>query len=258
MERFQYGHGFKRSRLYSSPATFRAVLWKRIRQEVGSGVPVDWRRVGAEKWRTSANAYAAARQIVKAARELKPAAVFEVRHTATDEQKRLRIHKHVADPPAITNIPKVALLTRPTRRTLRYHAEIEVAIIGVRNLGIYVPRPLRDDTPPGWTVGDPWPDDAYASEHAWAAAKDCGVDNATGTGYATEPARIAPVLEKVTNYTLANFARLRVVDHIHDHVRWRRRPNGTPMLERYGGSDPHETHTHTAFADHGGAKPPWL
>lgn len=256
MEQFQVGHGWERSRLYSSAVNIRLTLRRRIAKEAPRGT-VEWRRQGTEKWRSSANPLAAALAIVKAARELKGHSIFEVRGTGKDGP-RLALHRYTAEPPSPGTLPKAAMLLAATRRTVRFHEEIHLAVPGARPLGLYVPRPLRDDTPPTWRTGMPWPRNAYASEHAWAAADDCGVDNAAGDGYAVEPLRIGPVLEDVTSYTLTNYTRLGVVDHIHNRVRWRRRPDGTPMLERYGGSDPHDTHTHTAFGDHGGSKPPWL
>jgi len=257
MDRFQFGHGWERTRLFTNVEKVRSGLWQRIVAELGAGVEVQWRRVGTQTWLRSRTPAAAAADILTRAKALKGAVRIEVRYTA-EPGGRLVLHKYVADPPSPGAIPAAALATTGTKRTLRFHSEIHLAVPAARPLGLYNPRPIKSDIPKGWETGDPWPSGAYASEHAHACADDCGVDNLAGTAFSTDPARLDAMLDDVTAYTLANFIRLGVVEHIYEGSKWIPGPNGSPVKTRYGGSDAHETHTHTAFADHDGAKPAWL
>ncbi len=141
---------------------------------------------------------------------------------------------------------------------LAFHGELALVFPEYKTLGGYVPRPIKDQIPPGWVVGDPWPmfegKLAFASEHAWGDAVDAGKSDGAG-GFDQGPS-LRPLLVRITDYTLANRARIKLVDHIFDrhsfHVR-----NGFQETD-FTGSDPHDTHTHSAFGEHDGEKPPWL
>ena len=256
-DRFQFGHGSERSRLFTTTANVRRAFTTSIGEELGTDVPVEWRKVGAQGWRSSANAEAAAAAIVDRAKAQKTAVEIEVRKTGKEGPK-LVLHKYVDEPRDPGAIPEVALASEGTKRCLRFHEEISLVVPEERSLGLYNPRPIKDDIPPGWSTGDPWPNGVYASEHAHAAARDCGVDNAAGTDYEThDQARLDLYLDKITQYVLANFTRLGVVEHIYESQKWVPSDAG-PVAQPYGGSDKHETHTHTAFSNHGGAKPDWL
>jgi hypothetical protein len=252
VDRYQIAHGWTRSRLYTSESRVVEILAAAIRADVGRHTTVRWRREGVEDWTTSPNATRAAHDIVDDLGPRTRAQVVQVRGGPT-------LWKYVAEPPAPGYVPAAALETAATRRTLRFHTELHLAVPLARPLGLYVARPLRSDIPAGWEVGDPWPAGAYASEHPWAAADDAGGDNTAGTGYAAAGERLTKILTDVTAFTLANYERLGVRDHIFDGRRWRRSDTGpAPKPVAYHGDDPHDTHTHTAFADHGGRKPPWL
>lgn len=249
--RYQVGHGLERTGLLRVGGARRR-LRRAIRREVKAR-PIVWRELGPkpEDRREAPNPRKAARAIV-----------------AYAEDRRGRLEVGVVGGPTLFrlegDVPAVALPPLPwrlapgVRRTVRYHTEAMLVIPELRPLGLYVPRPLRDDTPDGWQVGDPWPRGAYASEHAHATADDFGVDRPDGRGYSSDPDRLAAFLGSLTRYVLANFRRLKVRDHIYDHNRWRPSSSGEPMRSAYTGSDDHETHTHTAFDDNGGRKPPWL
>jgi hypothetical protein len=256
-DRFQFGHGWERSRLFTNPANVRQALATAIGEELGVDVPVEWRRVGARRWRSSATADAAATAIVDRSQEQKTAIEIEVRKTGMEGPK-LVLRKYVDEPRDPGAIPEVAQASEGTKRCLRYHEEISLAVPEERFLGLYVPRPIKDDIPQGWETGDPWPQGAFASEHAHAAARDCGVDNAAGTDFEkNDQARLDLYLDKITQYVLANYQRLGVVEHIYESKKWV--PSGAgPVAQPYNGSDRHETHTHTAFSNHDGAKPAWL
>jgi len=257
VDRFQIGHGFTRTPLLRPGAKLREALVGALRRDVGAGVQIEWRVDGADRWRVSPNAVAAAEEMIAFARERERPLVLEVAGSLVDAT-RLKIHKYVAEPTPVPALPKLALVTAGTRATIRFNNEISLAIPEERTLGLYNPRPLKDDIPPGWEPGDKWPAGAYASEHAWAAARDAGGDNEAGTGYEPAGPRLAWILGEVHRYTLANYERLGVVDHIYNGRRYRRTPGGAYVSSAYTGSDRHTTHTHTAFADHGGDKPTWL
>jgi hypothetical protein len=143
------------------------------------------------------------------------------------------------------------------RATLAFHRELSLAFPGYKTLGAYAPRPLKDQTPDGWKRGDPWPmfqgELASASEHAWGDGIDAG--KAGEGGFDTGPS-LKPLLQSITDYTRANRGRLGVVDHIFDGFRFHERDGFA--RKPYTGKDQHTTHTHTAFGEHHGEKPPWL
>ena len=85
-------------------------------------------------------------------------------------------------------------------------------------------------------------------------AVDAGKSNAQG-GFDQGPT-LRPLLQKITDYTLANRRRLGLVHHIFDHHQYHARNDFRE--DEYTGSDAHETHTHSAFGEHSGKKPPWL
>lgn len=246
-DRFQIGRGWVRSGLMGGGAKLHEALWKAIRNELGAHVEVKWRVAGSDRIRSSRDPLNAANDLVAFARERDRAVVLEVLGSGGGRgpAKWIRLHKFTAEPTSVT-IPAIALATTATRRTVRFNDEISLAIPGERTLGLYVPRPLRDD-----------PD--YWSEHAYAAARDAGADNAARTSWSSDPIVLSSVLGDVTRYTLANYRRLAVRDHIFNGRRWRRADTGdAPASTAYTGADRHNTHTHTAFADHDGRKPPWL
>lgn len=141
---------------------------------------------------------------------------------------------------------------------LAFHEELSFVFPDYKTLGGYVPRPIKDEIPPGWQTGDPWPrfDDkpAFASEHAWGDADDAGRSDGHG-GFDQGPA-LKPLLGRITDYTLANRQRLKLFHHIFDGHQFRKQDNFE--MKPYTGSDPHDTHTHSAFDEHDGLKPPWL
>lgn len=258
-DRYQLGHGWSRSALMRPGAGLRDALWHSIQRDVGEHVEIRWRVEGREDWRSSANALKAAGDILALARS-RGAVVLEVAESGggVGPAKWLRLHKYTAEPTPAGSIPAIALASAGTRRTIRFSDEISLAIPDERTLGLYNPRPLKSDIPSGWSTGDRWPAGAYASEHAWAAARNAGVDTPDHAGYSSDPARLAKVLGDVTRYVLANYRRLGAVDHIFNGRRYRRSSSGLYAPSSYTGEDHHTTHTHTAFADHGGRKPPWL
>jgi hypothetical protein len=141
---------------------------------------------------------------------------------------------------------------------LEFHEELSFVLPDYKTLGGYVPRPIKDQIPPGWETGDPWPmfegGPAFASEHAWGDADDSARSNGHG-GFDQGPA-LKPLLGRITEYTLANRARLKLVHHIFDGHQFRKSDDFEKTV--YTGSDPHDTHTHSAFGEHDGRKPPWL
>lgn len=141
---------------------------------------------------------------------------------------------------------------------LGFHEELSFVFPDYKTLGGYVPRPIKDQIPDGWETGDPWPDfgggPAFASEHAWGDADDAGKSNGHG-GFDQGPS-LKPLLNRITDYTLANRERLKLVHHIFDRHQFRKRDDFERVV--YTGSDPHDTHTHSAFGEHDGDKPPWL
>lgn len=179
-----------------------------------------------------AGAWAMARAMLAAAKEAKPT----IWHTTVRVQLAVRsgeVREMV--------VPAAAAKTAATKATLAFHEEVSLVFGGAKTLGVFVPRVVAGTS--SW------------SEHAWAAAEDWGV--AKGDGYETNPTRIALVLDDVHLYVLANSERLGVERHIYDgHVWWAN--EGRLDRDRYLGSDQHDTHTHTQFADHGGRKPPWV
>ena len=246
--RYQVGRGWTRTGLMGAGARLEEALWTAIRNAVGAHNETRWRRAGSEKVTIAKDPLAAARGMIEFAKQRGGALVLEVLDSGggRGEGQWIRLHKFTADPPSTSSIPLVARATTATRRTIRFHDELNLAIPGARNLGLYVPRPLKSDP-------------SYWSEHAYAAADDKGADNRDGSGFSSDPAVLAAVLGDITRYTLANYRRLAVRDHIFNGRRWRRSDTGpAPASEPYGGSDRHNTHTHTAFADHDGRRPAWL
>lgn len=200
----------------------------------------------------------AAVQMVQAAKHREHAARFR---TVADDPRHESVHLYrlIGEVADLTGpIPNAARRTTATKRTLAYHLEISLVYPTYKTLGLYVPRPLKADEPPGWDTGDPWPAGSYASEHAWAAADDAGKE-APGGGYDSGPDLFA-LLSQITRYVRANWDRLKVDEHIFNGRKYEALAHpGTPYREGpYTGSDHHDTHTHTQFADHGGRKPPWL
>jgi hypothetical protein len=242
-DRFQIGHGFARTPLLRPGAKLRTALERALRRDVGVGEEIHWRIAGADKWRVSRSAEHGAAEMIAFARDRDRALVLVVADTGAN---RLALHKYVADPPSPGAIPAIALATAATRRTIRFHNEIALAVPQERPLGLYVPRPLKI------------PGSEYWSEHAYAAARDCGGDNAAGNGYEPAGPRLTAILDDVHAYVLANYRRLEVVDHIYSGRRWRRNADGSPRVETYTGTDRHTTHTHTAFGDHDGIRPTWI
>jgi hypothetical protein len=233
--RFQTGKGLRWS-APEGPFFARGRLRRTIRRQVSTR-PIRWRLAGWKDWRQARWPWLAAARIVRHAKGVSGRVAYQV-------QGGPRLRRLEGQVPDAGYIPWAAKLTLGTRRTVAFFAEIHLVFPKLRNLGIYNPRTLRYDS-------------SYWSEHAWAAAADCGVDNQEGTGFATDPNRIALNLEALTRYVLANFSRLGVAQHIYNSQQYL--ASGTGYVKRpYTASDPHETHTHTAFANHDGAKPPWI
>lgn len=141
-------------------------------------------------------------------------------------------------------VPPPAGATTATKQTIAYGQEMTLVFPEWKSLGLYV---NKTSTSGGKTV---W------YEHPWASAQDAGVLDADGEGFETHEPERTFFLEQFHRYTMSNASRLGVVDHIYNGRRWRSRTGYKP--EAYSGSDDHSTHTHTAFADHGGVKPPWV
>ena len=246
--RYQVGRGWKRSGLMGAGARLEEALWTAIRNAVGAHNETRWRVAGADKVTIAPDPLRAARGMIEFARDRDRALVLEVLGSGggAGEKQWIRLHKYTAEPTSEGAIPLVARATVETRRTITFNDEISLAVPRERTLGLYVPRPLKFDP-------------SYWSEHAYAAARDAGADNGKGDGFSSDPAVLALVLGDVTRYTLANYRRLGVRDHIYNGRRWRRNDVGpAPASEPYTGSDRHNTHTHTAFADHDGRRPSWL
>lgn len=230
----------------------RRKLRRVLRQSDDVAEPVRWHRRG-DGWQTSETYRSAARAIVADAAKRKGRTDYDI---AKKAHFRLLVGL-----PTFPPVPDQAAKTAATRATLAFHEEMQLVFPDWKGLGLYVARPLKDDMPSGWQIGDPWPANAYASEHAWAAADDTGMkDNADPGRYETDPARLYVFLHTVTEYILANYRRLAVNEHIFDGRAYRAAPSTHRgyLGVTYSGSDLHKTHTHTQFADHDGAKPPWL
>lgn len=238
--------------LYVAGWQARRKLRRILRESPDVAEPVRW-RIRGESWQSSDTYRTAARAIVADAAERKARTDYDI---AKGAHFRLLVGLPVVPP-----VPDQAAKTPATRATLAFHEEMQLVFPDWKTLGLYVARPLKDDMPPGWSIGDPWPPGAYASEHAWAAADDTGMkDNADPGRYETDPARLYMFLHNVTEYVLANFTRLEVNEHIFDGRSYRTAPSTHRgyLSVAYTGSDTHKTHTHTQFADHDGAKPPWV
>jgi hypothetical protein len=141
---------------------------------------------------------------------------------------------------------------------LEFHEELSFVFPDYKTLGGYVPRPIKDQIPPGWENRRPVAPvrrgPAFASEHAWGDADDAARSNGHA-GFDQGPS-LKPLLGRITEYTLANRGRLKLVHHIIDGHQFRRSDDFEKTV--YTGSDPHDTHTHSAFGEHDGRKPPWL
>jgi hypothetical protein len=224
------------SKLYPGGWGARRALGKAIRKSVGVGKPVKWWREDGAKVQAR-NPRGAAKAIVI---DAKTRQMTNTYHTSASVPFRVLI----GNPPNLAiGIPSAALPTQATKLTLAAAQEVALVFPDYKSLGLYVPKTLTDDH-------------SYYSEHAWAAAFDVGMDNGHGA-YETNPVKLTPFLASVSAYLGANFARLRINEYIYDRVA--REASGPSFVERpYTGSDPHQTHIHAQFADHGGVKPPWL
>lgn len=239
LRRFQTAHEgtAKTSQLYKAPWMAQLALRSELRHYRDRN-PIKWKRDGTG-WQEARGPFRAARQILRDASKQKAATVYKT-------SVGVLFYLRVAAVETPTNIPAAALKTKATKLTLRFHTEMQLVFVNWKDLGLYVPRTLKD---PGST---------YWSEHAWAAANDTAMKDEKNPGaYETDPARLFPFLQTVTDYVLANFTRLGVNEHIFNKTAHKATPSGSTAVP-YTGSDPHQTHTHTQFADHGGHKPPWL
>lgn len=257
MRRFQLDYGnHRRSKLYGQ--TLRA------RRAIVEALPrgaCRWRVADQERWNSARTRRAAARAVLHDARGRERTTEYRIRSTA--DADALGVWLLVGAPAVPTGIPTAALGTRATKLTLRYTQEIQLVFPDWKTLGLYVPRPLKDQIPAGWSTGDRWPmfegKPAYASEHAWAAANNTGMRDDRNPGqWETDPARLSPFLAEVAEYQKANFARLRIVEFIWNGHAYRRNADAGFTVRVYTGSDQHTTHVHTQFADHEGHVPPWL
>lgn len=254
MKRYQIGNSKDavRSKLYGRRAGVAITLARTIRAANGRG-QTRW-QVGDGKVQTSNTVVGAvAGMLVAAGKATERARIRTLPRKTT--QASVHLWALFGEPQTLPPAPAAAYKAngRAIRRTIAYHEELTLVFPEYKTLGAYVPRPIKAEIPSGWSTGMPWPKGAYASEHAWAGANDAGKSNDHG-GYDQGP-MLAPLLASITEHTLANRDRLGVVDHIYLRHRWHA-PDFAEVA--YTGSDPHDTHTHTAFGEHHGEQPPWL
>ncbi len=256
MKRYQIGADgtLERSKLYAQADKVTDDLVSAIRRANGRG-ETSWREDDGSVQMFPTVALAVRSMLAAAGRGTR---ARQFRTVATKNDPAVYLHVLSGSPANLgASIPPAALGANgpAIRRTLAFHEELSLVFEDYKSLGLYAPRPIRAETPQGWDQGDPWPAGAYASEHAWACADDAGKGKGKPSGgYDTGPT-LKPSLAKITTYVLANRQRLGMVDHIFDRHRWQA---PTYRREAYTGSDPHDTHTHSAFGDHDGRKPPWL
>lgn len=195
--------------------------------------PVLWKKAGTQRWRESKGAYYASGAILAAAAAHVNDVSFRTREGA-------KLRTLTTETPPVPSVPALARATTGYRRAARFWTEMHLVFPEIKSLGLYVPRTLKDGS-------------GYYSEHAWAAAQDWGMSNGKG-GYITDISKLKPFLAMVNRYIVANFDRIGVDKTIFDGRQW----YGEHKVLPYTGSDSHDTHTHTQFANHGGKKPPWL
>ena len=260
MERYQIGRSDtdRRSRLFRPTRNLVQALSQEITEVHGSG-EVRY-KVGSAARKSAASAKAAAQEMVEAASRIHK--TTKIRTVPVGDGPSVHLWVLVGE---IQNIARIAIPPdarkvngRAIAATQRFNEELSLVFPAYKTLGGYAPRPLKDQMPDGWNFGDRWPmfqgRPASASEHAWGNGVDVGKAG-PGGGFDQGPA-LKPLLQSVTDYILVNRERLGVVDHIFDGFRFHQRDGfrKTP----YTGKDKHTTHTHTAFGEHNGTKPPWL
>lgn len=260
MERYQIARSDtdRRSRLFRKPSPLIPELARAIAGVHGSGA-VQF-KVGNAAREAAASPRLAARAMAEAAASIETRTMIRTVPEGDGISVQLLVLVGEVQDIARTPIPAKARSVNGTaiRATMLFNEELSLVFPQYKTLGGYVPRPLKDQMPEGWAFGDPWPmfqgKPASASEHAWANSLDVGKAG-PGGGF-DQGSTLKPLLQSVTNYTLANRERLGIVDHIFDGSRFHER-DGFRKTE-YTGSDKHTTHTHTALGEHSGDKPPWL
>jgi hypothetical protein len=261
MERFQIGRSDTevRSRLFRKPTHNLIRELSRVIEEVLGTGEVRY-QVGNAAGQRASSAKTAAQAMAEAAAGIHTST--RIRTLRTGGAPSVRLWVLAGEIQDIFRIPIPAQAREVNGKaidaTRRYNEELSLVFPTYKTLGGYAPRPLKDQMPDGWAFGDRWPMFqgrlASASEHAWGNGVDVGKAGAGGA-FDQGPA-LKPLLRSVTDYTIANRERLTLVDHIFDGFRFHQRDGfrKTP----YTGSDKHSTHTHTAFGEHNGNKPPWL
>lgn len=230
---FQVGRGLHWSRLYKSKVRAHRALAREISKDAKGSVK--WRRAGQKvaSPNEANGANLAATAIIQDA-------IKRGKDTTYKTSAGAKFRVFYANPPAVPSVPALAKVTPSFRKTAKFWTEMHVVYHDqIKSLGLYVPRTLKDGS-------------GYYSEHAWASALDWGMSNGRG-GYEQGP-KLYPFLKGVNTYITRNFVRLGVDKTIFDGKQW----YGPDKVLPYTGSDKHDTHTHTQFANHAGRKPPWV